>query len=53
MLITSPPSPGATGKLGCDFISYQKCFAIIRMLVYGVTGDLIDEYLRMSETTFL
>jgi hypothetical protein len=51
MLITSSPSPGATDKLGCGFISYQKCFAIICMLVYGVADDLIDEYLRMSETT--
>jgi hypothetical protein len=23
------------------------------MLAYGVVGDLVDEYLRMSETTFL
>jgi hypothetical protein len=43
--------PDATGKLG--FTSYQKCFAAIRMLVYGVACDLIDEYLRMSETTCL
>jgi hypothetical protein len=35
--------PGATGKLG--FTSYQKCSAAICMLVYGVVGDLIDEYL--------
>jgi hypothetical protein len=41
----------ATGKLG--FTSYHKCYAAIRMLVYGVAGDLIDEYLRMSESTFL
>jgi hypothetical protein len=39
------------GKLG--FISYQKCSAAIRMLAYGVAGDLIDEYLRMSESTCL
>jgi hypothetical protein len=43
--------PDATGKLG--FTSYQKCSAAIRMLAYGVAGDLIDEYLRMSESTFL
>jgi hypothetical protein len=35
--------PDATGKLG--FTSYQKCSAAIRMLAYGVAGDLIDEYL--------
>jgi hypothetical protein len=43
--------PDATGKL--DFTSYQKCYAAIRMLAYGVVDDLIDEYLRMSETTCL
>jgi hypothetical protein len=41
----------ATSKLG--FTSYQKCSAAIRMLAYGVVGDLIDEYLRMSESTCL
>jgi hypothetical protein len=43
--------PNATGKLG--FTSYQKSSAAIRMLAYGVVGDLIDEYLRVSETTCL
>jgi hypothetical protein len=43
--------PDATGNLG--FTSYQKFFAAIRMLAYGVADDLIDEYLRMSETTCL
>jgi hypothetical protein len=43
--------PDATSKLG--FTSYQKCSAIIRMLAYGVVGDLVDEYLRMSETICL
>jgi hypothetical protein len=43
--------PDAIGKLG--FTSYQKCSAAIRMLAYGVASDLIDEYLRMSETTCL
>jgi hypothetical protein len=41
--------PDATGKLG--FSSYQKCLAAIRMLAYGVAGDLVDEYMRMSEST--
>ena len=35
------------------FSSYQKCTAAIRMLAYGVAGDLIDEYLPMSESTWL
>ena len=39
------------GKLG--FSSYQKCTAAIRMLAYGIPGDLVDEYVRMSETTCL
>jgi hypothetical protein len=43
--------PDATGKLG--FTSYQKCSAAIHMITYGVAGDLIDEYLRMSEITCL
>jgi hypothetical protein len=43
--------PDATGKLG--FTSYKKYSAAIRMLAYGVVGVLIDEYLRMSETTCL
>jgi hypothetical protein len=41
--------PDATSKLG--FSSNQKCSAVIRMLAYGDASDLIDEYLRMSETT--
>jgi hypothetical protein len=43
--------PDATGKLGIT--SYQKCSAAIHMLEYGVADDLIDEYLRMSESTCL
>jgi hypothetical protein len=41
--------PDVTGKLG--FTSYQECSVAIRMLVYGVAGDLMDEYSRMSEST--
>ena len=40
-----------TGKLG--FSSYQKCTSAIHMLAYGVPGDLVDEYVRMSESTCL
>ena len=36
----------ALGKLG--FSSYQKCTAAVRMLAYGIPGDLVDEYVRMS-----
>jgi hypothetical protein len=43
--------PDATGKLG--FTSYQKCSIAIRMLAYGLAGDLIDEYFQMSESTCL
>jgi hypothetical protein len=38
-----------TGKIG--FSSYQKCSAAVRQLAYGVSGDLIDDYMRMSEST--
>ena len=38
-------------KLG--FSSYQKCTVAIRMLAYGIPGDLVDEYVRMSESTCL
>ncbi|XP_071681405.1 uncharacterized protein [Lolium perenne] len=41
----------AIGKLGLS--SYQKCTAAIRMLAYGVVGDFIDEYMRMSESSCL
>lgn len=41
----------ALGKIG--FSSYQKCTAAIRMLAYGIPDDLVDEYVRMSESTCL
>jgi hypothetical protein len=41
--------PDATDKLG--FTSYQKYSVAIRILAYGVVDDLIDEYLRISEST--
>ena len=43
--------PDACGKLG--FTSYKKCSAALRMLAYGVAGDMIDEYIRMGESTCL
>jgi hypothetical protein len=33
------------------FSSYQKCSVAVRQLAYGVPGDLIDDYMRMSEST--
>ncbi|KAK1648511.1 hypothetical protein QYE76_066316 [Lolium multiflorum] len=41
----------ALGKVGLS--SYQKCTTAIRMLAYGVAGDFVDEYTRMSESTAL
>ena len=41
----------ALGKFG--FSSYQKCIAAIRMLAYGIPGDIVDECVRMSESTCL
>ncbi|XP_071681827.1 uncharacterized protein [Lolium perenne] len=41
----------ATGALG--FTSYQKCFAAIHMVSYGMDADIFDEYLRMGESTCL
>src|SRR4051812_2472662 len=38
-----------TGKVG--FSSYHKCTTTIRMLPYEVPGDLVDKYVRMSEST--
>jgi hypothetical protein len=38
-----------TGKIG--FSSYQKCSVAVRQLASGVSGDLIDDYIRMSEFT--
>jgi hypothetical protein len=37
-----------TGKIG--FTSYQKYSVAVRQLAYGVSGDLIDDYMRMSES---
>jgi hypothetical protein len=39
------------GKLGLSTL--QKCIAAVRMLEYGVAGDLIDEHLRMGESACL
>ena len=36
-----------------DLSSLQKITATLRMFVYGVSGDFIDEYVRIGETTAL
>ena len=41
----------SASKLGLS--SLQKITILLRMLVYGVSGDLIDEYVRIGETTAL
>ena len=37
------------GRLGLS--SIQKVTAALRMLAYGVTGDFMDEYIRIGEST--
>ncbi|KAF5472425.1 hypothetical protein F2P56_009145 [Juglans regia] len=37
------------GRLGLSFM--QKITAELRMLAYGVTGDFIDKYIRIGEST--
>ncbi|XP_035547424.1 uncharacterized protein LOC108980206 [Juglans regia] len=39
----------ASGRLGLS--SLQKITTAIRMLAYGVTADLMDEYVRIGEST--
>ncbi|XP_042981873.1 uncharacterized protein LOC122311390 [Carya illinoinensis] len=39
----------ASGRLGLS--SLQKMTAAIRMLAYGVTADLMDEYIKIEEST--
>ncbi|XP_075658856.1 uncharacterized protein LOC142628695 [Castanea sativa] len=41
----------SANKLGLS--SLQKITDALRMLAYGVLGDLIDEYVRIGETTIL
>ncbi|XP_076915753.1 uncharacterized protein LOC143575212 [Bidens hawaiensis] len=37
------------GRLG--FFAMQKITAALRMMVYGVTGDFMDEYIHIGEST--
>jgi hypothetical protein len=39
----------AAGILGLSTI--QKCMAALRLLAYGTSGDAIDEYCRLNEST--
>jgi hypothetical protein len=39
----------AAGVLGLS--SVQKCTAALRLLAYGTSGDAVDEYCRLSEST--
>ncbi|XP_012703554.1 uncharacterized protein LOC101781176 [Setaria italica] len=39
----------ATGKEGLSAL--QKCVAAIRILAYGVPADVVDEYVRIGEST--
>ncbi|KAI5424879.1 hypothetical protein KIW84_030890 [Lathyrus oleraceus] len=39
----------ATGKMGLSPL--QKCTTDIRMLAYGSPADLVDEYVRIGEST--
>ena len=39
----------ATGKMGLSPL--QKCTSVIRMLAYGSPVDVVDEYVRISEST--
>ena len=41
--------PDARGCLG--FTSIQKCTSSLRVLAYGNTYDINDEYLKMAEKT--
>nr|XP_040256233.1 uncharacterized protein LOC120973963 [Aegilops tauschii subsp. strangulata] len=40
----------ALGKLG--FSSYKKCIAAIRMLAYGIPGDLVDDFCKAVLAVF-
>lgn len=44
-------NPDCTGRMGIH--SLQKAVASVRQLSYGIPGDAVDEYCRLSETTTL
>jgi hypothetical protein len=39
----------AIGRLGLSGL--QKAFAAIRILAYGLSADVVDEYVRIGEST--
>ncbi|XP_042964787.1 uncharacterized protein LOC122299017 [Carya illinoinensis] len=43
------PRRDSAGRLGLS--SMQKITAALRMMAYGVTGDFMDEYIRIGEST--
>ena len=51
MTLTLSKKKNSANKL--DLSSLQKITIALRMLAYGVSSDLIDEYVRIGETTAL
>jgi hypothetical protein len=45
------PKPNATGVLGVSPI--QKVVGAFCMLAYDVSGDCLDDYVRMEESTII
>jgi hypothetical protein len=43
--------PNAIGVLGASPI--QKVVAVVQMLAYGSPADLLDDYVRMGESTII
>ncbi|XP_057771170.1 uncharacterized protein LOC130990978 [Salvia miltiorrhiza] len=43
------PTRDATDRVGLS--SLQKCTGAMRVLVYGTSSDVVDEYLRMSSSS--
>jgi hypothetical protein len=41
--------PDATGRLGIS--ARKKCMAIVRIIAYGLPVDVVDEYVRIGEST--
>jgi hypothetical protein len=41
----------ATSHIGLTPL--QKCIAIVRQLAYGMTADMIDEYMKLGKATAL
>lgn len=39
------------GTRKMEFSFYHKCIATVCMLAYGISSNMLDEYLRMAEST--